>query len=403
MTLRARLGIGVGCDRVSAVLVVRGVVRWAASRPRAGEATLGETITALLGDRPRARVLGPRITVAIGPHGAQVKHIAGLPPLEDARALAAVVRGQAGRFFLDFGTKHLFSAARVDSPGCAWIAAFSEPVVDEIVEACRRVGLRIHRIVPTAVALRAAIEDDEIAWCDGDVRLAIAYAGSQLRSVRRVPGGADGAMAIPRLVSPLSRVAAHAADLLDAAGAAYLNDHGALAFRGVDVRRRPARSRRRLAVPAIACGIAVALAAAAPGMASWFVRHKAAERARGVGKLAHSAALDGRALAATSDALTAFADFAHAHGSMTVLLAQLTRALPEQAAVVALQVDSTDAGNIVAVAPHAAAVVDALERVPSLASPVIVGPVTQETHGGRTVERVTVRFRVVALGMGVPQ
>ncbi|MGH7649038.1 MAG: hypothetical protein ACREND_13040, partial [Gemmatimonadaceae bacterium] len=52
-------------------------------------------------------------------------------------------------------------------------------------------------------------------------------------------------------------------------------------------------------------------------------------------------------------------------------------------------------GNVVALAPHAAAVIDAVERMPGLTSPVIIGPVTKENVGGRNVERVTVQFRLM--------
>jgi hypothetical protein len=81
---------------------------------------------------------------------------------------------------------------------------------------------------------------------------------------------------------------------------------------------------------------------------------------------------------------------------MVLLLAEITRSLPDSSSLVAFQVDSTGLGSVVAVSPHAAAVVDAVERTPGLASPQIVGPVTRERVGGRTLERVSVRFQLIA-------
>lgn len=94
-------------------------------------------------------------------------------------------------------------------------------------------------------------------------------------------------------------------------------------------------------------------------------------------------------------ALGALASFSQSRRSLTLLLAQLTRALPEGSALIAFQVDSAGTGNVVAIGPHAAAVVDAVERVPGFASPEIVGPVTRETASGKHLDRVMIRFHVV--------
>lgn len=78
---------------------------------------------------------------------------------------------------------------------------------------------------------------------------------------------------------------------------------------------------------------------------------------------------------------------------MTLLLAELTRALPDSCIINQLQVVDSTGGNVVAMAPRAAGIVDALERVPIIAAPTIAGPVASETLGGRSLERVSVSFR----------
>src|SRR6185437_10765212 len=103
---------------------------------------------------------------------------------------------------------------------------------------------------------------------------------------------------------------------------------------------------------------------------------------------------DANELAATSTTLRALSDFGASRRSMTLLLAEVTRGLPDSTTLVAFQVDSTGLGSVVALAPHAAAVIDAVERMPGLALPQIIGPVTRERAAERDVERVTVQFRL---------
>jgi hypothetical protein len=394
MCLRGRLGLGIGQDRLSAVLIVRGTVRWTKSRARDADTALGAALSSLLADCPRPRLFRARVTVAVGPSGVQLKRVSELPPLTDPRALAAMAREHASRFFLDGGATQVFSGARIDAPGCIWIAAFQSVTIREIADACRAAGFPAEAVVPTAIALRSAIDSSEIVWTDGDVCVAISYNGAELSQVRRTPTNGDHA-AIPPIVGPIGVLGARAAEVLDAAGAACMPRDVALAVRAGTLSTRAGSPRRRSVVAAVASVVALMLLTMSPGLASSVAKHRARAQSRSIGRMALTAERDARALAAESTVLGALAAFERAHGSMAELLAELTRALPDQSAVVALEVDSSGAGSVVAVAPHAVAIVDALERVPVLASPVIVGPVTQESLGGRTLERVTVHFRVV--------
>ena len=108
-----------------------------------------------------------------------------------------------------------------------------------------------------------------------------------------------------------------------------------------------------------------------PGVvASFAARRDAAAQAR-IESRASASRSNANALAQTTAALRALADYSNSRQSMVLLLAEITRSLPDSSSLVAFQVDSTGLGSVVAVSPHAAAIVDAVERTPGLASPQI--------------------------------
>jgi len=109
----------------------------------------------------------------------------------------------------------------------------------------------------------------------------------------------------------------------------------------------------------------------------------------------HALADSAAVLTHVTATLQVVAAFDAGRPSVTLLLTYLTRALPEHAALVAFELDSAGTGTLVAIAPDAQQIVDAVERVPGLASPRIVGPVTPETANGQALERVSLRFQVL--------
>ena len=381
IALRPRLGLGIGKRRVSAVLVDGGAVKWTASRPRSDDEPLAHAIVALLGACPRSRLRPPVVVAAVGPAAAQLKLVADLPPLTQPAAIAAVVREQASRFFLKNGVPLIFSGARATSPTSAWIAAFEEPVVRDVAAACHDAGFTLHVVTPTAVALQFATSAATVVWHDDDVELTVTYEGGAPVHVRSSPGA--------------EACTEHAADMLDAAGAARVPRREPVILGGNVLRLTQAPSRRRLVMAGVACAVAIIIALVTPVAASMRVEHAARVSDAAVRARVRGAERDAKELGATTAALGALASFSQSRRSLTLLLAQLTRALPEGSALIAFQVDSAGAGYVVAIGAHAAAVVDAVERVPGLASPEIVGPVTRETTGGKQLDRVTIRFRVV--------
>ena len=391
---RRRLGLGIGRDRVSAVLLVGKAVEWAASRERDPSGGLSEALRPLLAACPRRGLLPISVTAAFGPSMSQLKCLTELPPVTEPRALTAMVQENVGRFFLRNGVPLTISGALLETPGRVWVAAFDAPLVDEAAAVCRDAGLNLRYVVPCAVALRRTILDDSITWMDGDVQLDIRFGAAAPASVRRIPF--DGSSQRPsRPIGALAALQASAPHALDAAGAALTKRRDVIRAR-VPAPAPPVAT-TRVAVLRSAGVFALALVAAlvSPGVAtSIAVRRDRASQAA-ISVSARVAERNANELAATSTTLRALSDFGASRLSMTLLLAEVTRGLPDSATLVAFQVDSSGLGNVVALAPHAAAVVDAVERTPGLSSPVIIGPVTRESVGGRNVERVTVQFRLL--------
>jgi hypothetical protein len=139
----------------------------------------------------------------------------------------------------------------------------------------------------------------------------------------------------------------------------------------------------------------------APAVRAMGAEDRAVARIAAVQDRRRAASDTERELARITGALAEAAAFDSARYSPTLLLADLTAALPTGSAVVAFRVD-TASGSVVALAPRAAAVVQPLERLPGLVSPEIVGPVTRETVAGRELERVMVRFGVDAARRAQP-
>jgi hypothetical protein len=360
---------------------------------------------------PIAGWLRPNVVVAIGPSAVQLKRLTGLPPLTDTAALEALVREGAGRFFLKNGVPLITTGVRLAEPGTVWAAAFEASVVGEVERACRTADLRLQAIVPAATALahamRPAANGDRIVWVDGDVRTELTFNDGRVESVRRLPSdrspecstnrdAADRALPIEALQKLGERSLAFA----DAYGATRLAHRPArdepLILRAgsaaIGSSRHPEPSRRRLAIAGSVFLVAAACAIAGPSLVAVHSARDARARLRSMEKEVLRAKNAETDLSRVSQALTEVAGFESSRRSATALLADLTRALPKEAALIALDVDTTG-GTLVALSARASQVTSALEKVKEIASPEIVGPVTRETAGSREVERLTVRFR----------
>jgi hypothetical protein len=387
------LGIGVGADHLRAVALTGGRVIAATEAALAPGEPLRRAVAELLASAPLPRFPRPRVTVALGPSLSQTRRLSGLPPLSDPELLARVVREGAGKFFLRNGVPLATTGVRPVGPGAAWAAALDERVVREVEAGCRLAGLRVERFVPAVAVLGRALAGDRFLWPDGEVVAEVGLAGGELESVRRL-AAAGAPPAEPEPLPALARLGERGWRFADAYGAAALPAWEPMVLRtgGGGPGAVPGW---RLGAAAAALAAAAVFAALAPAMRHMGAEEEALGRIAAVQDRRRAAASTERELERVTAALGEGAAFTASRYSHVLLLADLTAALPAGSALVAFRAD-TAGGSVVALAPRAAAVVQPLERIPGIVAPEIVGPVTRETAAGRTVERVTVRFRVDA-------
>jgi hypothetical protein len=301
--------------------------------------------------------------------------------------LETVVRANVGRFFVKNGVPLLTTGVEVIERGEGWSAAVERPVIDAIVDACAARGLRVAAIVPAVLAIPQVLHDPVIAWLDGDVAVEVSYtAERRLSAIRRLTIGDAGAATHPQCGGEED------AAFADALGATMIARKEPLAIRGDETRKRQDRaSPVRLILAAAALCVSVIAYLVGPAWLQQREARTAATRFAAVASDVRGAEWTVRELAGATAKLAAVSRFAAQRRSATLLLADLTLALPEDVFLTNLRVDESG-GSIVALAPRAAMVPSLLEPVRSISSPSIVGAVTMETVAGERMERVTVRF-----------
>jgi len=393
--MSTRLGVAVARDAVRAVAVRAGAAIWAAEAPRGQDDDLATTVRTLLDEAPIARWRRPSVSVAIGPHASQVKLLTDLPPIEDQRMLAGLVRESASAFFLKNGVPLITTGARpVGDNGVAVAGAVDRPYVEAVRDACRARGWPLRHVAPTAVALPLALEDARFTWTDGRIVLEIVRGPEGITSIRSRAACAISP-SVERSPSPvpgLAALGAGAVRFADAYGAACLEDDETLL---VDLQGSgllsTAEILRPFLAPMLIGAVSIGLLLLSPLAAVW--AGKSAEaRLAAVGPdrwqvISTALAQLDRAKAILADAAT----FANSRSSVTDFLGRLARALPAGSMVVTLEVTG-DGGQVTALTGDPAAVVSTVRALPGVTSAELVGPIAQETAAGRTLQRVTVRF-----------
>lgn len=389
--MTTRLGLAISSDRISAALVQRGAAIWSDVRSLDGAMSRADVIAHVLAACPRARWIPRRVVVAIGPSGVQVKQLHDMPPNVDRRALGAIVREGAGRFFLKNGKPLETTCATAGQDCTVWAAAYDSSLLHEIEEACRNARWRLTAVVPFVTVLRLGTRDQTVAWADGELRFCATYDHGCLTRVRY---GRDDSPDVGGILAPTPAVIGAGnehADLLPAFAATQIGADEPLALRFRALTAAP--TKRQLRIAALSSALAVVSWWLAPSVAATVRAHRAEQN---LSRWASRLRVDRRErsmLDSVTRELQGVTAFETRARSMTLLLAEITRALPDSCAIDQLQVVDSTGGNIVAVAPRAAGIVDALERVPIIAGPTIAGPVASETLGGRSLERVSVSFR----------
>jgi hypothetical protein len=392
---RQRIGVGVGRDSVRVVLVNRRRIEWSAEALLFDNESLSDVLAALLTKTPARRWPRPILNVAVGPSAAQTRLLRDLPPLKDAGTLAALVRANAGRFFLKNGVPLVTTGVALRQAGTAWASAIEKPVCDAILVACRRQGLRVRAVVPTMAVLPFALGLEALRWVDGDVIAEATYDAGGVSTLRRTTIDRS---AIPvECKSPESQPLqdARVVQFADAYGAATVAPAETMAWRpGRDGDGEVARSRRRrLLVAGVACIAGFTAAWLTPALSSAKVASDANRYLAAMARERTDATKVERELGLVTESLRSISAFQGRTPSQTLFLASLTRSLPDSTMLVSLRTDSVG-GTLVALAPRAAAVINQLEGVFEITTPALAGAVTPEPGvGDRTMERAAIRFR----------
>jgi hypothetical protein len=381
-------------DAVRAVAIRDGNILWGIEAPVQGR-PIGAVVDELFAARRFRGWPRPTIIAVIGPARSQLRRLSGLPSVVDAVTLTRLISESAGRFFLRNGVPLVTTSVRRGDDGEGWCAAIEQPVIAALEAACRAHGLRLAAVLPTLSVIPHALQGDSLTWHDGDVRAHLTLSGGRLSSLRRTTADASASCSSdaepPHAIAALAALGADGWRFADAYGAAVASTRDPLAH-------QPARSASaapmrawRLAVAGAAFTVALASAVLAPIIAA---RHAAAQAAvvlAAVGRERRAADAVESNLAHVSAALEEAATFDHERRSATLLVGDLARALPVGGALVALRVDSAG-GTLVALVPRAASLIERLERMPTLSTPTIIGPVTREVVANSEVERVSIRF-----------
>lgn len=383
--LSTRVGLAIGPSSLRAVGVRGGTVRWVIEGTLDAGEPLESALLAFLRTSPAAgQWPRPRVTLALPPGLAQVKRVGGLPQSNDSRLLTAVLRQSPGRFFLNYGGFLVTGGARIEAPGVAWAAAYDGQTVADVVEACRRAQMRLDAVLPTIVLLGLATTAERLVWAEGSSSVEVSFGSDRsVRQVRRFGQTGltgDDALAPPAPVEQLARLGDRAWRFAGAYGAAVHT--GAEPFE-----HRPGHGgreasgpvmRRRLMAAAGAALVGGTAAVAAPAFAAVRVRDQAEAELRAVARQHVRAVVAEQEVVHATATLRELIAFDSRSRSASTFLFALASVMPERSAIVAIKIDSMG-GQIVVVAPSAAAVVGALERVSDIASPEITGPVTRES------------------------
>lgn len=387
------VGIALSTDSVRLVAVRSGAIVTALEVELADRVVGTDLIEEVVVKARLPRFPRPRVVVALGPSLAQTRRVGGLPPLVDPRIVSRLVREGSSRFFLHRGGPLLTTGVRIVEPGTVWAAALDESTVRSAEAMCARAGLKLVAFVPSVSVLGRGLEDAHVLWRDGSVAAELEHDDGILTRARLLGAPASSETQPPCPVPTLAQMGERGWRFADAYGAA-------VAGFSEPVSLRPGRSARAVPIPAwrraaavAGLVLSVAVALVLPGFRAIHLESRAAAGLTAMQAERRAVAQEGGQLQSASAALSEIALFAARRRSPSLLLADLTRALPARSALVTLRVDSSG-GSLVALAPRAETVLTALEKVPGLGGTEVVGPVTREVVLGREVERVSVRFRL---------
>lgn len=347
-----RVGIALEGSQAAVVVTERAEAVWTAIVGGGGSVPdLEQLLRDALSRPPVPRWPPARLHVVLGSPYARVKHIRGVPRVRTRRALCELLALNATRFIAAPRQVEILGVQSL-APGEALVAVTSQDTLESIHLAAATARVRLRSVMPAAALQGDATAPVNAEMSDqGLAKLALAAAQLSRSPLALDPGRAEGT-------------------------------------------RRQDVPRWRVAAAGLALAVGLAAGATVPV-------YRAAREARAdvqardsIAAAADSAAADARELALMRRDLERVAAFTRGRISTVLLLDAITDALPPDAVVTTLHVDTAWV-DIVTISVRAASVVSALGDSPGVAAPVLVGPVSRETVGGRELERATIRLALL--------
>lgn len=332
---------------------------WSATAPLDTDQEMSANITSALGGLldsiPKKGWPAMRVKTAVDLPWGRVKLVRGVPSVRRHGELIALLRLNTSRFVAS-SRPVIITGANVTSPGEACIGIVDLSVVQAITTAIMSRKLCVGQIVPVA-----GLEADRNIPTSSEMS-ASAGAGASEVIATRIAG--------TRRVVPL-----------------------ALRARDNPAALVPDASRRRVATAAIFFAAALLVYF---GNQLRIERSDLTQARNSIRRLAvwsDSGIREDAELGHLAHDLATATNFSRHRVSAALLLGAITQALPADAAITTLRIDTASV-DIVALSPRTADVVDALSDVPEVATPTIIGPVSRETVGTQELERATIRLRI---------
>lgn len=385
-----RIGIAVSSRELRAVAVRRAGVKWAVVQELGPDQPLKSAFAELVSRIPDRRWVKPAASVAVGPAYVQVKPLSGVPPIQDGRALHALVAHNVDRFFVRTAAGSVTSLPWRDPDGRIWVAAYDEAVIRGVQAGCRGVGLRLRSIMPSVVAVAFATNGPSAVWLEDDIITRLTFQGRRVAAVRRTRGAPTEAIPRPEVVPALAPLGADAWRWAAAFGAVLVDA------------REPARLvaplledsrqlRRRVVASAGLALLAASWFLAAPIIRATVDASRYRRQLSSVAPSLRDALAAEAALRQVDSGLTRLAHVVPPGSSRLELLARLTAALPESTVIVSISVD-TVGGTATLLGRRASAAVARLETLPGWSGVQLMGPVLRQQVGGVALEQVSLRF-----------
>lgn len=356
------VGVYVDAHAVTVMCVEGGATVWSesvllpAGSQRGDYTGIAVTLGSILDRIPKRRWPATRVETAVAAPWARVKVLHGVPTIARHRELVAMLRLNTTRF-VAASRPITISGAVTTSGGDVRVGIVDRGVVDAVTRAIADRKFRLGRIVPAM-----SLESDSISL-DSRHDTDAVRDGAGRESIASLVATARGSMKL---------------------GLAA-RDNPAATLRDVSSTRLGA------AVLALAGAVLVYFGGQLNGDRISLTRDRAAIDS--IATVSDSGVHEQAYLTRLGADLARAADFSRRRVATSLLIGEITRALPLEAAITTLRIDTSNV-DIVVLSPRTAAVVDAVSDLPDVESPAIIGPVSRETVGPKEFERATIRLRI---------